>query len=48
LIDRIILKKSLEEKVSHYFEGSGFVPTVGTVLGKEKDGETVIKVSKKF
>ncbi|MFN7249999.1 MAG: (2Fe-2S) ferredoxin domain-containing protein [Anaerobacillus sp.] len=48
LIERLLMKNCLEEKVSHYFEGSGFVPTVGTLLGKDKDRETVIKVSKKF
>lgn len=38
----------LEDKLSHSFNGKYFEGAKGTVLGVEKDGELVKKVSKNF
>ncbi|MCD8500602.1 MAG: (2Fe-2S) ferredoxin domain-containing protein [Bacillaceae bacterium] len=47
-IDSIITGSSQVEKISHLYNGQSFTPTEGTILGVDKDQDTVKKVSKKF
>ncbi|KHF40764.1 (2Fe-2S) ferredoxin domain-containing protein [Halalkalibacter okhensis] len=47
-IESLITGSMLEYKVSHVFNGRGFEPTEGTVLGVGKRRDIVKKVSKKL
>ncbi|WP_332630561.1 (2Fe-2S) ferredoxin domain-containing protein [Halalkalibacter flavus] len=47
-IESLMTGSLLEDKVSHVFNGRAFEPTKGTVLGVEKSGDIVKKVSKKL
>ncbi|MFC0471957.1 ferredoxin [Halalkalibacter kiskunsagensis] len=47
-VESLMTGKGLEDKVSHSFNGRCFEPSEGTILGVEKDGEIVKKVSKKL
>lgn len=46
-IESLLTQNWMEEKVSHRFNGQSFEPTKGTIIGIERDGELVQKVSKK-
>ncbi|MGO4889980.1 (2Fe-2S) ferredoxin domain-containing protein [Anaerobacillus sp. MEB173] len=48
LVESLLKGSSIEDKVSHYYNGECFIPNEGTVLGVYKDEGMVKKVSKKF
>ena len=48
IVEALMNKAYLEDKLSHSFNGICFVPTEGTIAGIENDEEIVKKVSKTY